>query len=1654
MENVRSIAQTLYDNESMILEDFSDTNAQSVNPQTDRTRFNPKSSLGSRTFPVLDSARVNVILESERITHEMCIHRSPSPPKNAKALKQDVPQFVPIGPSTSLMSDANSLHPITNSARRLEVMKNCIKCIFENKITDAKKTFPAVLRALKNNSARLALAHELSYHVAGSRAQLGHEQFELVVKLMNCALQQECDALGGTACGLSAYEDVHGVASAIIPLAMAFCRKLCTHVIQFAYTCLQDHTIWNNISFWEASFYHDVCRDVSALYSTNKTSDASHHLEVVAHQLKLIHEGRLTEDQIQEHAQNEEKTLFSQAVHFSNRIVSLKIPLDVGCSERSARNAAMLGAEGHSDSNSTAWGRDSWRGDNDHPGHHDEGGPAAPRDDESGFEEDRSGSNGKSGRGVASEVGSNAIKFTTRFVDKVCSEGELSEGDIKALHQMIPVVVAMQIETLDGVYKESKKLPPVSKPKIMTPHLIPGEELVLEGLRVFLIPDGRDDNFTSNARNAGNIGLGVGPVLIPAEGAIFITNYRVIFRGRPVDPFYAECPVVRSFPIASLTKEKRISLPSSFLISTLDHFLHEGLQLRSNCFQLLKIAFDEEVSSDSIEAFKKMVNKARAPSDIFTLFAFTSQVTTETQNKYLNQQKNKDKKTTFKNVGKKTLRRVGQFTGIQVNSKKKNRKYLVQNIVQSTGVSRRLSPSESIDEKSLDNVSFSSDLTQSTHSRMTSTLPASPHHGHHHALTGSLKERDGREIQKLTELLYFKDYVRLGLGSAKDVVPSSGNQGSRSSKAFPMPHEAFRISSVNMRYSVVSSYPCFFVVPRIISDDSVSKLTRGYRQGRFPVVTWMHQRKKGLLLRGSSFHGKGVIGIMRGSSGETSESSYAVEQEKYFRTIITLTPSHFLRNHRPVNSISTSSFPQSPVQGIKSISEQSTSTLTPANNTGIMAPIVEPESLDSIPTSASPQHKKHSQISSFQKAMNTLRTSGGKGTINSIGSSVGRQFQKLSQFNNSHDKTLRASDHQSSHSSIKSTHNHHFYANMPSSPSNKTSLYIIGEKSLLKGVKSDQLANCEFFPVDLHDIKHVKQSFRKLLRACCPSSSTNDPDMSFHKQIKASEWYQQMQAVLQYSVNVVDLLDTHGASVMICLEDGWDIVPQLLSLSQLCLDPFYRTFHGFRTLIEKEWLAFGHRFTHRSNHVAATLTSGFAPVFLQFLDMVHQIMNQFPLSFEFNQHFLKFLAYHYVSCRFRTFLLDCEGERAELGWLQEDLKKTEDTADVTLDEFEEDAMSSISGGQSNMTNINPSDRFNYIGTSFWTYAEQTWNKSSIFYNFLYEGASNAEEEIKVLRPASNVCLLSVWDYYTQESLAHGFSYDPEIVKMEKQRKEEIEATEQTKSVKDDRKGKRRVCNAQYDCIPNEQPSSIALLLDQVRKMEQIIGFNASNSWLTTWNKIEIPMLSTTSLASKSAAAKQSYESLARQGFIMSHPVQSSMNSLQRKLPIIGNSRLESGSNTLMYSHRPHRFEKCAYSKPSNCDHCRNVLWGFGVKTGMKCLDCNFNCHDKCADLVSKTCSGFKSNHRKESLTTQVNNVGRNLPPPIPPPPVLNTVNQVTDVVVNQGLTSSDTFYDTFAHTESSGEHITYQGYLNKKGNLLKNWKQRFFVLDSIKHEVS
>lgn len=152
--------------------------------------------------------------------------------------------------------------------------------------------------------------------------------------------------------------DEHGVAASLLPLSTAFCRKLCTGVIQFAYTCIQDHPVWKSQQFWEAAFYQDVQTQIKALYLPRTNNVNSHHLdnnyaytrnrvnspsefrasmlskaqepsalEIAAEQMRL--HATIDPVKLRELISSEESTLYSQAIHYANRMVALLIPPDV-----------------------------------------------------------------------------------------------------------------------------------------------------------------------------------------------------------------------------------------------------------------------------------------------------------------------------------------------------------------------------------------------------------------------------------------------------------------------------------------------------------------------------------------------------------------------------------------------------------------------------------------------------------------------------------------------------------------------------------------------------------------------------------------------------------------------------------------------------------------------------------------------------------------------------------------------------------------------------------------------------------------------------------------------------------------------------------------------------------------------------------------------------------------------------------------------------------------------------------------------------------------------------------------------------------------------------------------------------------------------------
>ena len=121
---------------------------------------------------------------------------------------------------------------------------------------------------------------------------------------------------------------------------------------------------------------------------------------------------------------------------------------------------------------------------------------------------------------------------------------------------------------------------------------------------------------------------------------------------------------------------------------------------------------------------------------------------------------------------------------------------------------------------------------------------------------------------------------------------------------------------------------------------------------------------------------------------------------------------------------------------------------------------------------------------------------------------------------------------------------------------------------------------------------------------------------------------------------------------MLChCSDGWDRTSQLVSLAELCLDPYFRTIEvrvliitifnsiqGFIALIEKEFIYFGHQFGIR----IGIGDEGYSQVFLQWLDCVYQLLHQNPKGFEFNAKLLLFIANNIETHLYGTFLYNNE----------------------------------------------------------------------------------------------------------------------------------------------------------------------------------------------------------------------------------------------------------------------------------------------------------------------------------------------------------------------------------------------------------------------------
>ena len=208
---------------------------------------------------------------------------------------------------------------------------------------------------------------------------------------------------------------------------------------------------------------------------------------------------------------------------------------------------------------------------------------------------------------------------------------------------------------------------------------------------------------------------------------------------------------------------------------------------------------------------------------------------------------------------------------------------------------------------------------------------------------------------------------------------------------------------------------------------------------------------------------------------------------------------------------------------------------------------------------------------------------------------------------------------------------------------------------------------------NIGNIHAVRDSYQKMTALCLNTS--NASEVNWGAALEDTKWLSHIRLILAAAWEAAFWVYVHRMPVLIHCSHGWDRTAQVSALSQLMLDPYYRTMEGFACLVEKDFMSFGHPFHTRCAHgegkggtegggvhhqdgangAGGLSSSGgnssaadegqISPIFLQFLDCVWQLVNQYPECFEFTAGYLLELSNHIYSCRFGNMLCDTERER-------------------------------------------------------------------------------------------------------------------------------------------------------------------------------------------------------------------------------------------------------------------------------------------------------------------------------------------------------------------------------------------------------------------------
>lgn len=132
--------------------------------------------------------------------------------------------------------------------------------------------------------------------------------------------------------------------------------------------------------------------------------------------------------------------------------------------------------------------------------------------------------------------------------------------------------------------------------------------------------------------------------------------------------------------------------------------------------------------------------------------------------------------------------------------------------------------------------------------------------------------------------------------------------------------------------------------------------------------------------------------------------------------------------------------------------------------------------------------------------------------------------------------------------------------------------------------KMDHYPGAEKAYLGIDNIHVMRKSLNTVIDALKESDLTSFPP---NQQLLAkSNWVKHTANILDGVALIARRVGIMHSHALIHCSDGWDRTSQLSALSQILLDPYYRTMEGFIVLVEKDWLSFGHMFRHRTGFLS------------------------------------------------------------------------------------------------------------------------------------------------------------------------------------------------------------------------------------------------------------------------------------------------------------------------------------------------------------------------------------------------------------------------------------------------------------------------------------